>query len=313
LYDDVQHFINSYKINVIIDTEIANHHRYVNKYFEFINALLVENGVYIGCVETHCQRNKRVFAIWNKHLAKICILFEFIIHRVFPKISFIKQIYFAIGKGKYRFLTLAETLGRLVSCGFKIRDYAEVDGLSFYNVKKARKPYYDMDPSYGLLIKLKRIGVNGKIFHIYKFRTMHPYAEYLHDYVLNHHRLNCIGKPMDDFRLADWGRFLRRTWLDEIPQLYNFVKGDMKLVGVRPVSERFLQEYPREYVAERLKYKPGCIPPYVSLLRKEKGLQDVIESEKIYLEEQKAHPLLTDLKYAYLAILNIVTNKVRSM
>ena len=84
----------------------------------------------------------------------------------------------------------------------------------------------------------------------------------------------------------------------------------MKLVGIRPLSQRFLSEYPEDIKKLRLKHKPGCVPPYVALLKQD--LEEYIESEVIYLREKKKHPYTTDIKYLLKAFFNIFTNKIRS-
>jgi lipopolysaccharide/colanic/teichoic acid biosynthesis glycosyltransferase len=212
--------------------------------------------------------------------------------------------------GVNRVLSKAEVLGRLVSCGFSIVDYKEYNDLLYFIVKKVKVPKQNYQPSYGPLFKMRRVGKNGKIIYVYKFRTMHPYAEFLQDYIVSKYGYSDIGKPANDFRLTKWGKFLRKYWLDELPQLINVLKGEMKLVGVRPLSERFLNEYPEDIKQKRLKYKPGCIPPYVALLKQE--VSEYIEAERIYLLDKEKHPYTTDIKYLFKGIYNILTNKIRS-
>jgi lipopolysaccharide/colanic/teichoic acid biosynthesis glycosyltransferase len=139
---------------------------------------------------------------------------------------------------------------------------------------------------------------------------MHPYAEYIQDFVLSLNGYSPIGKPAEDFRLTAWGKFFRKYWLDEVPQLINVFKGEMKLVGIRPLSLRFLEEYPEDVKEQRIKHKPGCVPPYVALLKQD--VEQYIESEKIYMNEKEKHPYTTDIKYFSKAVYNIVTNKIRS-
>jgi lipopolysaccharide/colanic/teichoic acid biosynthesis glycosyltransferase len=176
---------------------------------------------------------------------------------------------------------------------------------------KTGEPEFNLSPSYGPLFKMPRIGKNGKTILVYKFRTMHPFSEYLHDYVLKLNGYSPYGKPAEDFRLTAWGKFLRKFWLDELPQLINVLKGEMNIVGTRPLSNRVYQDYPEDVKIMRTKYKPGCIPPYVSLLKQ--GLEQSIEAERIYLNEKSTNPFMTDLKYFGLALYNILSNKIRSM
>ena len=89
-----------------------------------------------------------------------------------------------------------------------------------------------------------RPGYNGKLFNLYKFRTM-----------LNKKDLN--GKLLEDNkRLTPYGAFLRKLSLDELPSLYNVLKGDLSLVGPRPLLKEYLQLY-NEHQLKRHNVKPG--------------------------------------------------------
>jgi lipopolysaccharide/colanic/teichoic acid biosynthesis glycosyltransferase len=208
-------------------------------------------------------------------------------------------------------LSKAESLGRLVSCGYDILDYKIIDGIHYFAAKKVKEPAFDMSPSYGPLFKMKRVGKNGKIIGVYKFRTMHPYSEYLQDYILKLNGYAITGKPANDFRLVPYGKLLRRYWLDELPQLINLLKGDLKLVGCRPVSQRYFEDIPKEIQELRLTQKPGCIPPYVALNRMG-SVDSVLQAEREYLLEKIAHPYTTDTKYFFKAIYNIIIKQKRS-
>jgi lipopolysaccharide/colanic/teichoic acid biosynthesis glycosyltransferase len=140
---------------------------------------------------------------------------------------------------------------------------------------------------------------------------MHPYSEYLQDYVLKTNGYANSGKPADDFRIPGWAKFMRKYWLDELPQLINILKGEMKLVGIRPVSQRYFQDIPKEMQRLRLTQKPGCIPPYVSLNR-DGNVMSVLQAEKEYLEAKIAKPYTTDILYFSRAIYNIVFRHKRS-
>ncbi len=157
---------------------------------------------------------------------------------------------------------------------------------------------------------MKRIGKNGETIFVYKLRTMHPYSEYLQDYVVKHFGYNEMGKPLNDFRVTKWGKVARRLWIDELPQLINVIKGEMKLVGVRPLSSFRFNELPLEVREKRIQHKPGCIPPYVSLNMPDSKKN--IEAEIIYMEEKENARIITDIKYFFLAVYNILTNKIRS-
>jgi lipopolysaccharide/colanic/teichoic acid biosynthesis glycosyltransferase len=163
----------------------------------------------------------------------------------------------------------------------------------------------------GVFYRQQRVGRFGKEFRIYKFRTMHPYSEYLHDYVLRNNGYAQSGKPADDFRITPWGKFLRKYWLDELPQLVNVLRGEMKIVGTRPVSARYFQDIPEDLQKLRNTQKPGCIPPYVALNMKS-DVESVQQSERIYLIEKLQRPYSTDTRYFFRAIYNILIRRKRS-
>ncbi|MCW3076538.1 MAG: sugar transferase [Bacteroidetes bacterium] len=302
---------NPIEYDVIINLKRMNDFRFINKVLEGINAKLKNGDLFIACVETYAARKNK------KRIRKVPVLrniyfgMEFIFMRVFPKLPGFKKIYFFATKGRNRVLSKAEAFGRLASCGFEIYDYESFDGLMYIVTKKIKQPAFNMSASYGPLYKMPRMGKNGKIIGVYKLRTMHPYAEYLQDYVLKINGYAESGKPANDFRLTPWGKFLRRYWLDELPQLLNVVKGELKLVGVRPISERYYKDIPRDLQLFRRRFKPGCIPPYVALNR-EGNVDSVLQSEREYLKEKMRQPYTTDLKYFFKAISNIVFKRKRS-
>ena len=79
---------------------------------------------------------------------------------------------------------------------------------------------------------------------------MHPYAEYLQKFVYEKFSLQEGGKFNNDFRVASWGKVFRKLWIDELPMIINFFKGDLKLVGVRPLSNHYLNLYSPNSVKE---------------------------------------------------------------
>ncbi|MDN3643392.1 sugar transferase [Lutimonas halocynthiae] len=298
-------------LNNVVSLQKINDVRFVNKYLEKVNGKLENGGIMVGCFETFTARRQRMSINKIPVLGSIYFAAEFLIKRILPKVSFTKKYYFDITKGNDRLLSKAEGLGRLVSCGFSIMDYKTIDGILYFVVKKVREPYFDESPSYGPVYKMPRLGKNGKMIGVYKFRTMHPYSEYLQDYIVNAYGYAETGKPANDFRIPKWGKFMRRLWLDEIPQLFNVLKGELKLVGVRPVSERYFQDIPKEMQKLRLTQVPGCVPPYVALNR-EGNVMSVLQSEKEYLEEKIRNPYTTDMRYFLNAIFNIVFKHKRS-
>jgi lipopolysaccharide/colanic/teichoic acid biosynthesis glycosyltransferase len=206
-------------------------------------------------------------------------------------------------------MSRAEILGRMVYCGYSIIDFKAIDGLTYFVGMNTHEPSTRSVTKYPF-IKLWRVGKHGKMIGVYKFRTMHPYSEYLQKFIVALNGYNEVGKPANDFRLTGWGKFLRKFWFDELPQLVNVLKGEMKLVGVRPLSETRFNELPKEVQEARIKHKPGCFPPYVALNMP--SSTDNIEAEIIYMKEKEKNPYTTDMKYFLKSIYNILSNKIRS-
>ncbi|MES2678870.1 MAG: sugar transferase [Bacteroidota bacterium] len=298
-------------ITSIVNLSRNNDIRFLNKFFETVNLKLKKNHVFICCFETFSSRRKRKKIGRWPVIRLIYFFMEFIFMRVFPKLPVFKKFYFFFTGGRNRLLSKAEVLGRLASCGFEICDYNSFNGLMYVVSKKIEMPAFNMNPSYGPLYKMPRMGKDGKIIGVYKFRTMHPYAEYLQDYILRIHGYAESGKPANDFRLTPWGLLLRKYWLDELPQLINVLKGELKLVGVRPISKRYFDDIPKDLQELRLKQKPGCIPPYVALNRRS-SVDAVVEAEREYLLEKIKHPYTTDTRYFFKAIFNIIFRRKRS-
>ncbi|MCR1935244.1 sugar transferase [Clostridium tepidum] len=107
------------------------------------------------------------------------------------------------------------------------------------------------------LFKQVRVGKNNKNFIIYKFRTMVVDAEKKKNVDLEIEDIsNFVFQSKSDNRVTKAGKFLRKTSLDEIPQLFNVLKGNMTLVGPRPEIPDVVKHYPKEY-AQRLLVTPG--------------------------------------------------------
>jgi len=204
-----------------------------------------------------------------------------------------------------------DNIGYLVYSGFKI-NYFIKNYNNEYTVKLTKKEHFSdlKKRKYSWFIKLPRTGKNGKIFYVYKFRTMQPYAEYIQSLVVEKNGLNDNGTIKDDFRITKVGKFLRKYWIDELPMLVNFVKGDLKLMGVRPLSDTMLAKYPQDFVKIRNMYKPGLIPPYY--IDNPDSFEGLIESEKRYLAEYNKKGFITDIKYFFLFLRAIFLRGVRS-
>ncbi|MFO8067334.1 MAG: sugar transferase [Bacteroidales bacterium] len=299
--EDIQNIVNLKRINDI---------RRINKFFDAVNEKLDVDGLFIGCSETLELRHKRLLKKYPWLLNRIYVFMDFVFKRVIPKLPITKQLYFGLTGGRNRIISRAETLGRLYSCGFSIVQEKELCGMLFFVAKKVSPSLNVTNPSYGMFFKMKRTGKNGKPIHVYKMRTMYPFSEFLQPYIYEKNKLEPGGKFHNDFRISGMGKMLRALWIDELPMLINLFKGDLKIIGVRPLSKHFLSLYPKDFVKFRKKFKPGLIPPYYADMPK--GLDDIIESERKYLEAYQKNQFFTDIKYFWKAFYNIVFKRARS-
>jgi hypothetical protein len=231
---------------------------------------------------------------------------------VCPKLKLTKKLYFALTKGKNRTFHRVEILGRLFHAGFEVVYENTAHGEFRVIARKVKQPITVGVPSSSPIAKLQRVGKNGKIITVYKFRTMYSYSEYLQEYVYEHRKLDRTGKFYHDYRVNVLGAILRKTWLDELPMFVNMLKGEMKLVGVRPLSRQFFSLYSPEMQELRIKTKPGLLPPLYYEDEQPETLEEIQESEKKYCEAYLKHPFRTDWKYFWGIMRNIIVKHKRS-
>jgi lipopolysaccharide/colanic/teichoic acid biosynthesis glycosyltransferase len=294
----------------ILNVKRVNDFRYINKYFESVNAKLPVGGIFIDFFETKNMRKKRILNKFPIGINYIYYALDFLIKRVFPKFTLTKKLYFILTRGENRVLSKAEAFGRLYSCGFEILDEKVIDKGFYFIAIKVKEPQFPKNPSYGPVIALERIGKGGKPIKVYKMRTMHPFAEYLQDYIYRKTGLQEGGKFKDDFRVTTLGKIMRTFWLDELPMLINLLKGDLKLVGVRPLSRQYFRLYTLELQRLRILTKPGLIPPFY--VDYPKTLDEIVDSELKYLKSYYRHLIRTDWMYFWKAIYNIIFRRYRS-
>ena len=296
-----QLFVNLHKLNDI---------KRINKYMLKVNENLKYGGFYVGSCQTLQDEFDKIFVRFPKFIAVLIYGINFVFKRVIPKLPIFKQIYFIMTNGTGRYISKAEILGRLYYCGFRVEDIYEMDGRLHFVAKKVAKPSEDLTPSYGPIIKLKRIGHYGELLYVYKFRTMHPYSEYLQEYIYENYQLEDGGKFKNDFRITGWGKIFRKLWIDELPQFINVFRGQLGIVGVRALSEHYFGLYPAELQMLRTKFKPGLVPPYY--VDMPVTFDEIVESERKYLEKRSKHPIFTQIEYFHKAWWNIIVRKARS-
>lgn len=109
-----------------------------------------------------------------------------------------------------------------------------------------------------LFFSQKRVGRNGRIFKIYKFRSMYADAEERKKELMEQNEMDgLMFKMTDDPRITKIGKFIRKTSLDELPQFWNVLKGDMSLVGPRPYLHREIKDMGEDNYNKIISVKPG--------------------------------------------------------
>ena len=294
---------------VLLAEDHLNVIRYVNRYLRKANEKLAQDGYFICSFDTAQKHRAQIYSAHPRFIANIVYFFDFIWHRVCPKLRLTKRFYYFCTKKVRKVFPRPEILGRLYYCGFDVVCEQYVHDRYMVIGQKKRPPCRDPH-TYGPFIKLRRVGKDGKIFNVYKFRTMFAYSEFLQTYIYNNNSLDEGGKFKDDYRVTEWGRVLRKLWLDELPMFINVFKGQMRLMGVRPLSQHYFSLYSPEIQQLRIKTKPGMLPPYYADMPE--TLEEIQESEKRYLEAYLQHPFRTDWKYFWKIVDNIVFKRKRS-
>lgn len=142
------------------------------------------------------------------------------------------------------------------------------------------------DPKGPIFFSQKRIGKNGKEFKMYKFRSMVTDAEAKLEELLKYNDVDgAMFKMKDDPRVTKVGKFIRKTSMDELPQLFNVLKGDMSLVGPRPPLPREVVEY-TSYHMQRLLVTPGCTGVWQASARNSVGFEEMVEMDLYYIRNR---------------------------
>ena len=237
-------------------------------------------------------------------------LVHFAWYRVFPKIPLVNRFYFVLTRGKSRNLSKAEVWGRLSFCGLRVIAEKNVGEGRFVTAKRTTLPITNRRPSYYPVVALTKVGLDGQMLRTHKVRSMYPFSEFLQKQIFEDHGLATTGKFENDFRLTGYGRTLRRYWLDELPQVFDWLRGDIKLVGIRATSPHFLSLYPEDFLRLYILVKPGLIPPLFN--EDTDGFEDIVKVEVEYLTRYAQAPTLTDLQYFWVTFRDIFFRGVRS-
>lgn len=169
-----------------------------------------------------------------------------------------------------------------------------------------------LDSQGPILFKQKRVGLNGVEFDFYKFRSMYvdsddsvhrnAIKQYMNGEALNGHRSTSstatLYKLVDDPRVTKVGHFIRKTSLDELPQFFNILRGEMSLVGPRPPLPYEVESY-SEHDLLRLRGKPGLTGFWQVYGRSRVPFAEMVEMDIAYLQRQS---ILIDVKLILLTV-----------
>nr|WP_054199105.1 sugar transferase [Clostridium baratii] len=141
-----------------------------------------------------------------------------------------------------------------------------------------------------------RIGKDGKVFKMYKFRSMVVNAEELKEKLKEQNEMSGpMFKMKEDPRVTNVGKFIRKTSIDELPQLINILRGDMSLVGPRPSLPKEVEQF-EGWMMERLEVKPGLTCYWQVSGRNNIDFEDWMKLDIKYVRERNT---LTDIKLIF--------------
>ena len=152
------------------------------------------------------------------------------------------------------------------------------------------------DPKGSIFFSQQRCGKDNKLFPMYKFRSMVSNAEELLEELMEHNEMDGpVFKIKDDPRITRVGKFIRKTSIDELPQLFNILRGDMSIVGPRPAIPHEVAEY-SDYHKQRLLVKPGLTCIWQVSGRNSIGFEEWMDMDLEYIEKRN---LWIDIKLIF--------------
>ena len=152
-----------------------------------------------------------------------------------------------------------------------------------------------------------RLTKDGKEFTMYKFRSMYENADQHLEELMDKNEMDGpVFKIADDPRITKVGRFIRKTSIDELPQLVNIVKGDMTIIGPRPPLPREVEQY-TPYQMHRLDVKTGLACYHECMGRSDNpDFNEWVEQDLKYIRERS---MLVDIKIIFMTIKVVLTGK----
>ncbi|MEW8956564.1 sugar transferase [Clostridium sp.] len=163
-----------------------------------------------------------------------------------------------------------------------------------------------LDSKGPIIFSQKRVGKNGKVFDMYKLRSMVLIAAELKSTLIDKNEMSGpMFKMKDDPRVTKIGKFIRKTSIDELPQLINVLKGDMSLVGPRPNLPKEVQAF-NSWQRQKLLVKPGLTCYWQVMGRNEIDFEEWMELDVKYIKERS---LWVDIKLIFKTVFVLFGDK----
>lgn len=157
-----------------------------------------------------------------------------------------------------------------------------------------------------IIFSQTRVGLNGKLFKIYKFRSMVMNAEELKNSLKSQNEMSGpMFKIKEDPRVTKVGKFIRKTSIDELPQLINVLKGEMSLVGPRPSLPEEVKDF-KPWMKKRLTVKPGLTCYWQVMGRNNIDFENWMKLDIKYVEERN---LFLDIKLIFKTVFVLFGDK----
>jgi lipopolysaccharide/colanic/teichoic acid biosynthesis glycosyltransferase len=263
----------------------------------------LENGGYLLVPFNNIEQTNELLTKKFGLFKSIIFPFHWLFYRLFSKIPFLDKFSNLITNHKNKVLSWVEVYGRLSFTGFDILDEISIDDLQYILARKVKITSTNPVPSFYLVVNLNRVSLFGNIIKVKKVRSMYPYSEFLQKRVFETNSLNNSGKFNNDPRITPAGKYIRKYWIDELPQLFEIIRGKIKLVGIRAMSQHFFSLYSKEYQELYLLTKPGFFSP---IFDDNSSFQEIQKIEYQYLKEYKQNPIKTDIKYFLKTLAQII-------
>ena len=298
--------IEELELKNLVNLKQINDSQNLNRFFLAVNKKLPDKGILICCAETVDHRDTKI----NNKDSFLSTILGMLIFNGF-KLNYSKEFnnltYFVAEKISEPLSDSKQKIKFYLGIKIFVDFFIVFTSLTFlFPVFLLISIGIKIDSRGPLLFKQKRIGKNLKAFYIYKFRTMikDAHSKQTELQKINEMKGGRLFKCDNDPRITSFGKFLRKYSIDELPQLINILKGDMSIIGPRPLSTPVNMYEP--YQLKRFIIKPGLGCIWQAYYRKETNFTKWIKTDLLYIT--KASPWV-DTKLSLHILMNVICGK----